>query len=80
MEIKNAQTQTLIDEDNIRSWYKIFIQSKAYQDYLNNENEFNLEADRAIIKYLLDVVLLEDEKFLTIIEELYLTGQKMPNM
>lgn len=71
LEIKNAQTQTLIDEDNIRSWYKIFIQSKAYQDYLNNENEFNLEADRAIIKYLLDVVLLEDENFLTIIEELF---------
>lgn len=68
-EINNANTASLIDEDSIRSWYKKFIATPEYQQYLNSNNEFNLEEDKAIILFLLNVVLLEDDNFITIIEE-----------
>jgi len=71
LEVKQAKTELLIDEDNIRSWYKKFIEKQEYQEYLNNGKEFNIEADRAIVRFLLDAVLLEDENFITILEELF---------
>lgn len=68
-EIKNAKTELLVDEDNTRSYYKKFIETPEYQNYLNNNKEFNIDEDRAIIRFMLDNILLGDENFLTIIEE-----------
>ena len=70
-EISQAKTAQLLDEDTIRQWYKIFIATPEYKAYLENGTEFNVDADRAIVKFLLDAVLLEDENFNTIIEELF---------
>ncbi|MFN8267951.1 MAG: transcription antitermination factor NusB [Chitinophagales bacterium] len=70
-EIKNAHTAALIEEDDIRNWYKKLVSSTTYQNYLENTVEFNLDEDRKILRFLLDEILLSDENFITIIEELF---------
>ncbi|HQG38560.1 MAG TPA: hypothetical protein PLK15_05470, partial [Chitinophagales bacterium] len=70
-EVKNANIASLIEEDNIRAWYKKLVASAPYQAYLENNAEFNLEEDKKIVRYLLDEILLSDENFITIIEELF---------
>ncbi len=70
-EVKNTNIASLIEEDNIRAWYKKLVASAPYQAYLENNAEFNLEEDKKIVRYLLDEILLSDENFITIIEELF---------
>ena len=69
-EINNANTASLIDEDSIRSWYKKFIATPEYQQYLNSNNEFNLEEDKAIILFLLNVVLHMQNRLILIMASL----------
>lgn len=70
-ELKNAHTLSLIDEDNIRSMYKRFVDSETYKAYLSNGLEFNVHEDRKILNYLLDYIILEDEVFTSNLEELF---------
>lgn len=74
-EIKHANSVELLEKDSIRQWYKKFAATQEYQNYLSNGKEFNIDEDRAIVKFLLDSVLLEDENFTTIIEELFTNWQ-----
>lgn len=71
VEIKNANTASLIDENSIRQLYRKLIESELYNDYLNNGSDFNIDEDRSIISYLLNAILLEDEIFLTNTEECF---------
>ncbi|HRH58433.1 MAG TPA: transcription antitermination factor NusB [Chitinophagales bacterium] len=75
LEIKNAKTASLLDEDDIRRLYKIFAETKEYSEYLNNGTEFNVEEDKAIISFLLNNIIIEDEIFTTNIEELFTNWQ-----
>lgn len=70
-EIKNAQTSALLDEDNIRQLYKKLTESPEYNDYLENGKEFDLEEDRAVVTFLLDSILLEDDVFTANTEEIF---------
>ena len=70
-EIKNAQTSALLDEDNIRQLYKKLTESPEYNDYLENGKEFDLEEDRAVVTFLLDNILLEDDVFTANTEEIF---------
>lgn len=69
LEVKNANTISLIDEDNIRQLYKKMTESQEYIDYLENGMEFNVEEDKAIVAFILNNILLEDEVFTNNIEE-----------
>lgn len=75
LEIKNAKTASLLDEDDIRRLYKIFTETKEYSEYLNNGTEFNVEQDKAIVSFLLNNIIIEDEIFATNIEELFTNWQ-----
>lgn len=75
LEIKNAKTVSLLDEDEIRRLYKIFTETKEYSEYLNNGTEFNVEEDKAVISFLLNNIIIEDEIFTTNIEELFTNWQ-----
>lgn len=75
LEIKNAKVASLLDEDDIRRLYKIFTETKEYNEYLNNGTEFNVEEDKAIISFLLNNIIIEDEIFATNIEELFTNWQ-----
>ena len=75
LEIKNAKTASLLDEDDIRRLYKIFTETKEYSEYLNNGTEFNVEEDKAVISFLLNNIIIEDEIFATNIEELFTNWQ-----
>lgn len=75
LEIKNAKTASLLDEDDIRRLYKIFTETKEYNEYLNNGTEFNVEEDKAIVSFLLNNIIIEDEIFATNIEELFTNWQ-----
>lgn len=68
-EIKLAQTDALLDEDEVRKYYKLFSETTEYKAYLENEKEFNSEEDRKLIRFLLDYILLEDESFTESTEE-----------
>ncbi len=70
-ELKNAQTFTLLEEDNIRQLYRKLSESPEYDTYLENGKEFDLEEDRAIITFLLDSIILEDEIFTANTEEIF---------
>nr|HPH88704.1 transcription antitermination factor NusB [Chitinophagales bacterium] len=70
-ELKNASIASLLDDDNIRQLYKKLTESEAYVDYLTNGTEFNVEADKSIITFLLNNLILEDENFTTNMEELF---------
>jgi len=71
-EIKKANTQHLINEDEVKAFYKKFVTTEAYQKYKDNPSEFNLEEDQKIISFLFNDFLLEDEHFLEIIEEAFI--------
>ncbi len=71
LEIKNAGVANLLDDDNIRQLYKKMTDAKEYNEYLTNGLEFNVEEDRAIVTFLLDNILLEDENFSTNMDELF---------
>ena len=71
IELKNANTFSLLDEDNIRQLYKKLTESAEYKAYLNNGTEFNVEADKAIITFLLNNIIIEDEVFSSDMEELF---------
>lgn len=71
-EIKKANTANSIDSDKIRDFYKKFIETSAYQKYLNHPSEFNVEEDKKIIDFLFNDFLLADEDFLELIEEQYI--------
>ncbi len=71
LEIKNANTISHIDENSIRQLYKKLVESEAYNDYLNNGSDFNVDEDRNIISYLLNAIMLEDEIFLANTEECF---------
>ena len=69
IEIINANIASLIDEDHVRQLYKKMTESQEYINYLENGTEFNVEEDKAIISFLLNNILLEDEIFMNNIEE-----------
>lgn len=71
LEVKNAGVASLLDDDNIRQLYKKMTDAKEYNEYLTNGLEFNVEEDRAIVTFLLDNILLEDENFSTNMDELF---------
>ncbi len=71
LEVKNAGVASLLDDDNIRQLYKKMTDAKEYNEYLTNGLEFNVEKDRAIVTFLLDNILLEDENFSTNMDELF---------
>ena len=50
---------------------KKLTESEAYVDYLTNGTEFNVEADKSIITFLLNNLILEDGNFTTNMEELF---------
>ncbi len=70
-ELKNAQTASLLEEDNIRQLYRKLTESPEYNAYLENGKEFDLDEDRVIITFLLDTILLEDEIFTANTEEIF---------
>ena len=61
----------MLDEDNIPQLYKKLTESAEYKAYLNNGTEFNVEADKAIITFLLNNIIIEDEVFSSDMEELF---------
>lgn len=67
--VKQAGTLSLLDENDTRRMYKRLCDSETYRDYLNNGMEFNMDADRDIMSYLLYDILLEDEVFAANTEE-----------
>lgn len=71
IELKNAGTASLLDEDDIRQLYKKMTESAEYNEYLNNGTEFNVEEDKAIISFLLNNIIIEDENFASNMEELF---------
>lgn len=70
-EIKNAKVAAMMDDDNVRQLYKKMTESDEYNAYLNNGSEFNIEEDRAIITFMLNHILLEDEVYTANLEELF---------
>lgn len=71
LEIKNANTASLIDEDIVRQLYKKMTEAATYNAYLTNGKEFNVEEDKQIVSFLLNNIILEDENFMTNMEELF---------
>jgi N utilization substance protein B len=71
-EIKKAGTRLLIDEDEVRDFYKKFRETEAYKSYLNNQKEFDIEEDKKIISFLFDGFLLTNEHFLDIMDETFI--------
>lgn len=70
--IKEVTTSRLMDQmdDNINKvLYKKMIASEEYQEYLNSGEEFNFEADKKIVSYIFDHLVLSEELFLQHIEE-----------
>ncbi len=71
IEIKKGNIISFLDEDSIRQLYKKLVETEEYENYLANGTEFNGEEDRAIITFLLDYIILEDDIFINNTEELF---------
>lgn len=66
---KKYNIDKYINEDMIFDMYNLFVASDAYNEYINDSSEFNLENDKKIINYLYEDILLSSEKFIYSIEE-----------
>jgi N utilization substance protein B len=71
-EIKKLNISQYINEEEIRSYYKKFIETDAYQAYLNQASEFDVQEDKKIITFLFEEFLLQSETFLNNIEEQFI--------
>lgn len=70
-EVLSSGLSKFIDDDLNRNFYKKLEASVAYNTYIDSEEEFSFEADRAIICHLFDEILLADDLFLQHIEEVF---------
>lgn len=69
---KEVMASRLMDQmdDNINKvLYKKMVASEEYIAYLNSGEEFNFEADKKIVSYIFDHLVLSEELFLQHIEE-----------
>ncbi len=53
----------LIDKTIVKELYDIFLEEKEYQRYILNEDEFNFDKDRQLIKFLFNSIFLANENF-----------------
>lgn len=68
--IKSSYTTQF--DDTIRVFlYKLLIESEAYNQYIQSDEEFNFEKDRKIIEFLFYDIMLSNEMFLEHMEEIF---------
>lgn len=70
-EIKTAGLLQHMDEHINRKLYKDLEASETYIAYLQSDAEFDFEADKKLIKFLFNDILLSNEMFLQQVEELF---------
>lgn len=71
-EIKALNILSLIDEDDVRSFYKKMLEKEEYQAYLNNGKEFDIDEDKKIISFILNDILFGDDTFIDHSDELFI--------
>lgn len=67
---KNLQLDHFDDTVRIHL-YKAFVESDAYNEYVQSDEEFNFEKDRKIIDFLFNDIMLSNELYLEHVEDVF---------
>jgi transcription antitermination protein NusB len=67
---RNSKTEALIDKELVKKLFLTLEQTDIYSEYIKADHR-NAVEDKAIIKYIFNELILQDEEIITIVGELF---------